>query len=82
MFARFISIVVTLLMVCSIAVLAQTPPPVSFLAASVYPAGAEPYSVAVGDFNGDGKLDLVLADYSSGTVSVLLGRGDGTFPRR
>ena len=32
-----------------------------------------------GDFNGDGKLDLVGPDYSSDNVSVLLGNGDGTF---
>src|SRR5204863_260827 len=42
-----------------------------------------PYSVAVGDFNGDGKPDLVVADYFSyhgiGNVSVLPGNGDGTF---
>jgi subtilisin family serine protease len=37
------------------------------------------YSVAVGDVNGDGKPDLVVANLSSGTVSVLLGNGDGTF---
>src|SRR5205814_7764789 len=33
--------------------------------------------VAVGDFDGDGVRDLVVA--GSGTVSVLLGKGDGTF---
>ena len=43
-----------------------------------YGAGGAPTSVAVGDFNGDGKLDLAVAKPSS-TVSVLLGNGDGTF---
>ena len=33
----------------------------------------------MGDFNGDGKLDLAVANYGSNTVSVLLGNGDGTF---
>ncbi len=36
-----------------------------------------PRYLAVGDFNGDGKLDLVLA--SGQTVEVFLGNGDGTF---
>jgi hypothetical protein len=36
--------------------------------------------VAVGDFDGDGKLDLAVANhFGNGTVSVLLGNGDGTF---
>ncbi len=37
--------------------------------------------VALADFNGDGKLDLVAADYATtpGVVWVLLGNGDGTF---
>ncbi|WP_210268349.1 MULTISPECIES: VCBS repeat-containing protein, partial [unclassified Bradyrhizobium] len=38
-----------------------------------------PISVAIGDVNGDGKLDLATADYSVNTASVLLGNGDGTF---
>ena len=45
---------------------------------SPYPVGETPYAVAVGDFNGDGKLDIVTANLSS-TVSVLLGKGGGTF---
>jgi len=41
--------------------------------------GSTPYSVAVADFNGDGKSDLVTADADGDTASVLLGNGNGTF---
>ena len=44
--------------------------------------GLSPDSVAVGDLNGDGHLDLAVANTDSGTVSVILGRGDGTFAPR
>jgi hypothetical protein len=40
------------------------------------PVGNRPLSVAVGDFNGDGKPDLAVANAGSNTVSVLL----NTFP--
>jgi hypothetical protein len=37
-------------------------------------------SLAFGDFNGDGKLDIAVATYwSTSDVYVLLGNGDGTF---
>src|SRR3989442_728717 len=52
---------------------------VSFVARRDYAAGESPVSVAVGDFNGDGKPDLAVADFDSNTVLVLLGNGDGTF---
>lgn len=35
--------------------------------------------VAVGDFNGDGKLDFAVADPQHNTVTIFLGNGDGTF---
>ena len=35
--------------------------------------------MTVGDFDSDGHLDLAVANVFSGTVSVLLGNGDGTF---
>ncbi|WP_276356640.1 FG-GAP-like repeat-containing protein [Cohnella caldifontis] len=43
------------------------------------PAGADPTSVAIGDFNGDGKADLAVANEGAGNVSILLGNGDGTY---
>ena len=35
--------------------------------------------MVAGDFNNDGKLDLATANYGDGTVTLLLGNGDGTF---
>src|SRR5206468_5832743 len=46
-----------------------------------YGAGSGPYSVAIGDLRGGGQPDPALAKYiyPGGTVSVLLGQGDGRF---
>ena len=47
-----------------------------------YAVVSGPDSIVAGDFNGDGHLDLAVANvnpYGPGTVSVLLGNGDGTF---
>jgi hypothetical protein len=38
-----------------------------------------PTIITAADFNGDGKLDLAASNLGSGTVSLLLGNGDGTF---
>ena len=51
----------------------------SFFAPLAFDAPSQPQSVAAADFNGDGHLDLAVADFGSGGVSVLLGNGDGTF---
>lgn len=44
-----------------------------------FATGAEPVAIAMGDFNGDGNEDLATANFTSATVSVLLGNGDGSF---
>jgi hypothetical protein len=35
--------------------------------------------VVIGDFNADGREDLVVTSENSNAVSILLGNGDGTF---
>jgi hypothetical protein len=54
----------------------------AFEAGRVYPLGADPASIAMGDLNGDGSADLATANTYAGTVSVLLNNGDGVFPTR
>ncbi len=44
------------------------------------PSGADdPHSIAVADFNRDGRLDLAVANFANGNITILLGNGDGTF---
>jgi Bacterial Ig-like domain (group 3)/FG-GAP-like repeat len=63
----------------------SSPAPIFFNPSGYGSGGAYALSVSAGDFNGDGKLDLVVANEcqgsscSNGAVSVLLGNGDGTF---
>jgi VCBS repeat protein len=53
----------------------------NFGAPTNFATGETPEFIAVGDLNGDGKLDLAVANAAegTGTVSVLFGKGDGTF---
>lgn len=53
----------------------------TFQAPTYFSTGSDtdPHSVAAGDFNGDGIPDIVVANYATNTVSVLLGVGNGTF---
>ncbi len=47
--------------------------------ASAAAAGEGPFAVAAADLDGDGAVDLVVSNYGAHSVSVLRGRGDGTF---
>ncbi|HYV19597.1 MAG TPA: FG-GAP-like repeat-containing protein [Verrucomicrobiae bacterium] len=58
----------------------------TFSLTATYPGGPTPVDVTAGDFNGDGRADLAVAnagtDTVNGAVSILLGHGDGTFDSR
>jgi hypothetical protein len=49
------------------------------LPSNTYPTGQNPQAIVAADLNGDGVLDLAVANSLSNNVSVLLGNGDGTF---
>jgi tetratricopeptide (TPR) repeat protein len=46
---------------------------------SPLPVGNNPRFVVVADFNGDGFLDLAVANQGDNSISLLRGNGDGTF---
>jgi uncharacterized repeat protein (TIGR01451 family) len=50
-----------------------------FVAAPVLATGASPFAVSIGDFNGDGKRDLAVANANGNSLSIILGNGNGTF---
>ena len=52
-----------------------------FRHAAYYPAGERPYRVIATELTKSGNLDLVIADYLSNQICVLLGNGNGTFQK-
>lgn len=45
-------------------------------------ANGKPLSIQAADFNGDGNLDIVTPDFSTGLATVWLGNGNGEFPAK
>jgi len=54
------------------------PASAQFETRSSSPVQQKPLSLAVADFNHDGRLDVAVANFD-GQVAILFGRGDGTF---
>ena len=50
----------------------------TFLPAANFVTNTDPTSIVIGDFNGDGKLDVAAANKTANSISILLGNGDGT----
>jgi hypothetical protein len=53
----------------------------SNLRTDTYPVNIAPWATDLADFNGDGDIDVVVANSVPASVSLLLGNGDGTFAR-
>ena len=71
-----------ILAVCVLVALIATALPVvaQFETRSSTNIATAPFAMAVGDFNGDGKLDMAVSSYiPNNGVTILLGNGDGTF---
>jgi hypothetical protein len=49
-----------------------------FQAARSFSAGKQPESIAIADFNSDGRQDIIAVSESANVLNVLLGNGDGT----
>jgi FG-GAP-like repeat len=49
-------------------------------APTLFSAERSPRSIAIGDFNADGNQDFAVANYSSGSLTIRLGAGNGSFP--
>ncbi len=58
---------------------ANCPQGIAFAPGAPLSAGTMPQSIAAGDLDGDGRIDLVVSDLAQADVGVFLNRGNGAF---
>jgi len=74
------SVVAIILATCSLWLFSSTAAAQTyFYNRADFSTGNYPTGVAIADFNGDGRLDLAITNSQDNTVSILLGKPDGTF---
>lgn len=54
----------------------------AFQVGADFAMGRQPFAAVAADINGDGRLDLLSADYGANSVSLRLNTGNGTFAAR
>jgi hypothetical protein len=74
--SRIIAIISLALMLCGTTWAGSNQP---FLTGNSYPTGKYPDAIATGDFNQDGHPDVAVANRQFGTVTIYLGKSNGTF---
>jgi hypothetical protein len=70
---------ILLLALVGLAILPQMVLAGQFKPAVYYKVGTLPYSIVTADFDHDGNLDLAVSDWGSNQISILMGKGDGSF---
>jgi hypothetical protein len=75
------SVGILLLALAGLAILPQTVVAGQFKPPVYYNLGPrnQPTAIVSADFNGDGNLDLAVADFATGVINILLGQGNGIF---
>ncbi len=65
--------------VAALAITTQSASAGQFKKPIYYNVGTLSYSIVTADFNHDGNLDLAVSDWGADQISILLGKGDGSF---
>jgi len=77
--ARFLAFLAICILLSTVALHSQSP---YVFNQAQFPTGTVPESIAVGDFNGDGRLDFAVGNTGGNSISILLGQADGSFAAR